>query len=95
LDNINIMLNLISMENGKLVWSCRVEGDLGNHYQELLGRLADTLRNYLEIRAIENQVSGDLSAAFPNSSEACRYYRKLVGIPIKGMSTLKPPLLMI
>ncbi len=73
-NNISIMLNLVSMKSGELVWSCRVDGDLGNRYRELLGRLSDTLRNYLEIKAIEDQVSADLASAFPSSAEAYRHY---------------------
>jgi TolB-like protein len=74
MNNVSILLNMVSTNSGELVWSCRVEGDLGNRYQDLLGRLADTVRNYLEIRALEEKVSPELSQVFPNSSEAFKHY---------------------
>ena len=74
MNNVSILLNMVSTNSGELVWSCRVEGDLGNRYQDLLGRLADTVRNYLEIRALKEKLSPELSQAFPNSSEAFRHY---------------------
>jgi TolB-like protein len=74
LSNTSILLNLISTENGELVWSSKVVGDLGTHYQEVLGNLAEILMNYLEISALEDKVGFDLSKAFTKSSEAYRQY---------------------
>ncbi len=73
-NNASILLNLVGSEKGEMLWSCRVEGDLGNHYQEVLSHLADTLRNHLEIKALEDMASPELSIAFPKSSEAYRHY---------------------
>jgi len=73
-NNTSILLNLVGSEKGEMIWTCRVEGDLENHYQDVLRHLADTLRNYLEIKALEDMVSPELSLAFPNSSEAYRHY---------------------
>ncbi len=73
-NNASILLNLVGSGKGEMIWSCRVEGDLENHYQDVLRHLADTLRNYLEIKALEDRVSPELSLAFPNSSEAYRHY---------------------
>lgn len=70
----SIMLNLVNTESGELIWSTRLDGDLGNNYRSVLNRLSDTVRNYLEIKAIEEQVESDLTNAYPNSSEAYRYY---------------------
>ncbi len=72
--DVSIMLNLVNTENGDLIWSTRVDGDLGDHYRSVLNHLSDTIRNYLEIKAIEAQVETDLTNAYPNSSEAYRFY---------------------
>jgi len=74
INNASILLNLVGSGKGEMIWSCRVEGDLKNHYQDVLRHLADTLRNYLEIKALEDEASPELSIAFPNSSEAYRHY---------------------
>lgn len=73
-NNVSILLNMVSTNSGELIWSCRVEGDLENRYHDLLGRLADTVRNYLEIKALEDKVNPELLGVFPNSSEAFKHY---------------------
>jgi len=72
--DVSIMLNLVNTESGDLIWTTSVDGDLGSNYRSVLNHLSDTVRNYLEIKAIEEQVESDLTNAFPNSSEAYRYY---------------------
>jgi len=74
LNNTSILLNLVNSENGELVWSFRVEGDLGTSYLEVLGNLANTLRNYLEIKALEDEAGIDFTKAFTHSSEAYKHY---------------------
>lgn len=72
--DVSIMLNLVNTESGDLIWTTSVEGDLGSNYRSVLNHLSDTIRNYLEIKAIEEQVESEMTDAFPNSSEAYRYY---------------------
>ena len=73
-NNARIMLNLVNTGNGKLIWSTSVSGDLSTDFQAVLDHLSDTVRNYMEIRALEDQVQKDFSNAYPNLSEAYRYY---------------------
>lgn len=73
-NDYSIMLNLVNTENGELIWSTSVDGDLKGDYRAVLSRLSDTVRNYLEIKALEKRVETDLSRAFPNSAEAYRHY---------------------
>ena len=73
-NDYSLMLNLVNTENGELIWSTSVEGDLKGDYRTVLDLLSDTVRNYLEIKALENRVEADLSKAFPNSAEAYRHY---------------------
>ena len=72
--DVSIMLNLVNTENGDLIWSTSVEGNLGSNYRLVLNHLSDQVRNYLEIKAIEEKVEVEMTNAFPNSSEAYRYY---------------------
>jgi tetratricopeptide (TPR) repeat protein len=64
----------MNTDNGELIWSARVDGDLGRNYRVVLDRLSDTVRNYMEIKALEAKVESDYSNAFPNSAEAYRHY---------------------
>ncbi len=73
-NDFTIMLNLVNTENGEMIWSTRVDGDLKNNYRVALNRLSDTVRNYMEIKAMEEKVETDLSNAYPNSAEAYRHY---------------------
>lgn len=73
-NNVSIVLNLVSTENGELIWTTRVDGDLGTNYLLMIDRLSDTVRNYLEIKALEDKVETDLSNAFPKSADAYRHY---------------------
>lgn len=51
-----------------------MDGDLNNNYRSVLDQLSDAVRNYMEIRAMEDREENDYSNAFPNSSVAYRYY---------------------
>ena len=73
-NNTSIMLNLVDTEDGELIWSTRVNGDLGMDYQAVLDHLSDTVRNYMEIRALEDKVEIDLTNAYPKSAKAYRFY---------------------
>ncbi|MFO7934629.1 MAG: hypothetical protein R6U78_11170 [Bacteroidales bacterium] len=73
-NDYSIMLNLVNTDNGELIWSTSVDGDLKGDYRTVLDLLSDAVRNYLEIKALENRVETDLSKAFPNSAEAYRHY---------------------
>lgn len=72
--DVSIVLNLVNTEKGELIWTTRVDGDLKTNYRLVVDRLSDTVRNYLEIKALEDKVETDLSNAFPNSADAYRHY---------------------
>jgi tetratricopeptide (TPR) repeat protein len=72
--DLSIVLNLVNTEKGELIWTTRVDGDLETDFRNLIDRLSDTVRNYLEIKALEDKVEADLSNAFPNSADAYRHY---------------------
>jgi len=74
-DNVSIMVDLVNADNGALIWSSKVDGALVNgRYRYLLDSLSGLVRNFLEIRAMENQANEDFLNAYPNSAEAYRYY---------------------
>jgi len=73
-NDVSIMLNIMNTDNGELIWSTRVDGDLGSSYRVVLDQLSDTVINYMEIKALEDKVEADLSNAYPNSAEAYRHY---------------------
>ena len=72
--DVSIMLNLVNTQDGELIWSTRVDGDLTLNYRDVLQLLADTVRNHVEIRVLEESVSRDLLDAYPNSAESYRLY---------------------
>ena len=76
-----IMLNLVNTGNGKLIWSTSVSGDLSTDFQAVLDHLSDTVRNYMEIRALERNTETDFSNAYPHSAESYRHY-------IEGLNAL-------
>jgi len=73
-NDFTIMLNLLNTENGELIWTTKVNGNLETNYRATLDWLTDTVRNYMEIKALEEKVETDLSNAYPNSAEAYRHY---------------------
>jgi len=81
-DNTSIMVNLVNTENGELIWSNRVDGGLvSGHYRYLLDSLSGLVSNFLEIKALEQQVNADQLNAFPSSAKAYQYY-------IDGLSSI-------
>ncbi|TFH38383.1 MAG: hypothetical protein E4G95_03695 [Bacteroidia bacterium] len=61
-------------ESGDIIWTNRIEGVNETGYLDLADNLATEIKNYLEIRAIENDVDFDLRNAYTKSPEAYRYY---------------------
>ncbi len=72
--DLSIMLNLVNVKSGKVIWSTRADGDLNSNYRGVLDQLSDAVRNYMEIKALEDRMENDYSNAFPNSSVAYRNY---------------------
>jgi len=73
-NNVSIMVNLVNTSTDKLIWSNKIDGDLENNYRYLLDSLSGLVKNFLEIKAIEEKSDYDMVNAFPNSARAYRYY---------------------
>jgi len=74
-ENMSILVNLINTVNGEVMWSNRVDGGLTTgQYKQVLDSLAGLVRNYLEIKSMEQQANKDFLNAFPNSAEAYKHY---------------------
>ncbi len=74
-DTYWILVNLVNTESGKIIWTDKVEGDLkSSGYLVLADSLCNEIKNYLEIKALENVADYDFREAYPNSAEAYRYF---------------------
>ncbi len=81
-DKYWILVNLVNTENGDIIWTNKVEGDLrSSDYLELADSLCIKIKNYLEIKALEASADYDFREAYPESAEAYRYF-------IEGMNLI-------
>jgi TolB-like protein len=81
-DTYWIMVNLVNTESGNILWTNRMEGNLkSSGYLDLADSLCKEIKNYLEIKALENDADFEFREAFPTSAEAYRYF-------IEGMNSV-------
>jgi TolB-like protein/Tfp pilus assembly protein PilF len=81
-DTYWILVNLVNTENGDIIWTNKVQGDLkSSGYLDLADSLCNEIKNYLEIKALENIADYDFREAYPRSAEAYRYF-------IEGMNLI-------
>ncbi len=74
-DTYWILVNLVNTGNGKIIWTDKVEGNLkSSGYLDLADSLCNEIKNYLEIKALENIANYDFREAYPKSAEAYRYF---------------------
>jgi TolB-like protein/Flp pilus assembly protein TadD len=74
-DTYWILVNLVNTENGNIIWSSKVEGNLkSSAYLDLADSLCNEIKNYLEIKALENSADYELREVYPKSAEAYRYF---------------------
>jgi len=74
-DTYRIMVNLVNAETGNIIWTNKVEGNLkSSAYLDLADSLCNEIKNYLEIKALENIADYDFREAYPKSAEAYRYF---------------------
>ena len=73
-NKIRILINLIDTKSGKVLWTDKVDGNLDSDYIDLTDSLSNLVKNYLEIKSLEQEAGFDYREAFPTSSEAYRYY---------------------
>ena len=77
-----ILVNLVSTDSGNIIWTNKVAGDLkSSGYLDLADSLCNEIKNYLEIKALEENADYDFREAYPKSSEAYRYF-------IEGMNMI-------
>ena len=74
-DTYWILVNLVNTEGGKIIWTDKVEGNLkSSGYLDLADSLCTEIKNYLEIKALQNVADYEFREAYPQSSEAYRYF---------------------
>ncbi len=81
-DHYRILASLVGTENGEILFTRQVEGNLNSdNYLELADSLCNQIRDQLEIRALQQQADFDFRKAFTSSPRAYRHY-------IEGMNAL-------
>jgi TolB-like protein/Tfp pilus assembly protein PilF len=74
-DKYWILVNLVNTENGDIIWTNKVQGNLkSSGYLEMADSLCNEVKNYLEIKALENNADYDFREAYPKSADAYRYF---------------------
>ncbi|MCX6254511.1 MAG: hypothetical protein NTV31_08560 [Bacteroidia bacterium] len=81
-NKIRIQLKLVDTKRDELLWTGKVDGDLNSDYIDLTDSLSTQVRNYLEIKALEQNTSQDFKDTFTNSADAYRKY-------IEGMNSFR------
>ena len=77
-----ILVNLVNTQNGNIIWTNKVRGNLkSSGYLDVADSLCYEIKNYLEIKALENISDFDFREAYPKSAEAYRYF-------IEGMNSV-------
>src|SRR4030042_6387703 len=77
-----ILVNLVNTENGNIIWTNKVEGNLkSSGYLDMADSLCNEKKNYLEIKALEDIADFDFREAYPKSAQAYRYF-------IEGMNLI-------
>ena len=70
-----ILVNLIDTKSGDIIWTNKVEGDLkSSGYLALVNSLCYEIKDYLEIKVLEQETDYDFREVFPKSAEAYRYF---------------------
>jgi TolB-like protein len=70
-----ILVNLVNTDNGKIIWTHKVEGNLkSSGYLRLADSLCNEIKNFLEIKALEKTANYEFREAYPKSAEAYRYF---------------------
>ena len=74
-DTYWILANLVNTETGNILWTNKVEGNLkSSGYLDLADSLCNEIKNYLEIKALQDIADFDFREAYPKSAEAYRYF---------------------
>ncbi|KPK83207.1 MAG: hypothetical protein AMS27_13265 [Bacteroides sp. SM23_62_1] len=77
-----IMANLVNTQTGDIIWTHKVEGNLkSSGYLSLADSLCNEIKDYLEIKALEQVTDYDFREAYTKSAEAYRFF-------IEGMNSI-------
>lgn len=80
--NHQILTNIIDTETGEVIWTNSVSGNLNSSdYLEMANSLCDEIKDFLEIKALKQDIDYDFREAYTESSEAYRYF-------IEGMNSI-------
>lgn len=70
-----ILTKLVDTKTGDIICTNQVEGDLkSSEYLALTDSLCNKLKDFLEIRSLEQKADNDFREVYPNSAEAYRYF---------------------
>jgi TolB-like protein len=70
-----ILVNLVDTKRGDIIYTGKVEGDLkSSGYLSLTDTLCNEIKNFLEIKALEQNADYDFREAYPASAEAYKYF---------------------
>ena len=72
-DTLLVLAELNDTKEGSVLWSGKVKG-LKDQYPNLVLSLSGQLKNFLEIKALRQQISPEFTEAYTNSTEAYRKY---------------------
>jgi len=74
-DTYWILANLVNTECGEIISTNKVKGNLNSsEYLELADSLCNEIKNYLEIKVLEQEADYDFREAYTNSAKAYRYF---------------------
>jgi tetratricopeptide (TPR) repeat protein/TolB-like protein len=80
-NKVLIVSSLINTKSGEVLFTKSVEGNIDADYKVMMDSLSRQIKNFLEIKALEQNISMEYQEAFTNSVEAYRKY-------IEGMKLL-------
>jgi TolB-like protein len=70
-----ILANLVDTRSGDIICTNQVEGDLkSSGYLGLMDSLCNEIKNYLEIKVLEQKADYDFREVYPKSAESYRYF---------------------
>ena len=70
-----ILANLVDTKSGDIIYTNMMEGDLkSSGYLYLTDSLCNEIKDYLEIKVLEQKADYDFREAYPESAEAYRYF---------------------
>lgn len=76
-----VLVNLVDTESGEVMWTNYVEGDLESaEYLNMADSLCIEIRDYLEIKALEQKTDYDFREAYTKSPDAYRYFTEGVNL---------------